>query len=100
MSKPERQETLKKQYYFDCQCPACQEDWPLYKDLPAIGKDAKIADDVLEALRRGDLEVAKGTLEASIEKAERLEQFIPCVELANAQEIIKRCYALFANRKY
>ncbi|BES94045.1 unnamed protein product [Nesidiocoris tenuis] len=29
-----RQEHLWSQYYFSCSCPACEEDWPLYRDLP------------------------------------------------------------------
>lgn len=29
----ERQAELKKQYYFDCTCGACVENWPLYAEL-------------------------------------------------------------------
>ena len=30
----ERQAALKRQYYFDCHCLACVEDWALHDDLP------------------------------------------------------------------
>ena len=32
-SKEERQTKLHKQYYFDCSCNACCNDWPLYGEL-------------------------------------------------------------------
>ncbi len=28
-----RQTTLRTQYYFDCMCPACMNDWPLWQDI-------------------------------------------------------------------
>lgn len=34
--KEERQKELLKQYYFKCNCLACQEDWPLYYNLKSF----------------------------------------------------------------
>jgi len=31
--KPHRQNMLQVQYFFDCGCSACKEDWPTYRDL-------------------------------------------------------------------
>jgi len=31
--KDDRQERLKKQYWFDCQCVACKENWPLMHEM-------------------------------------------------------------------
>ena len=30
-SKENRQQMLAAQYFFDCNCPACKEDWPVYR---------------------------------------------------------------------
>lgn len=30
----ERQERLRSQYYFTCKCDACENRWPLYRELP------------------------------------------------------------------
>ncbi|RZF40765.1 hypothetical protein LSTR_LSTR011282 [Laodelphax striatellus] len=32
-SKPERQSTLRSQYWFDCSCVACLENWPLFEEM-------------------------------------------------------------------
>lgn len=32
-SKLERQEKLKKFYWFDCNCEACEENWPVFADM-------------------------------------------------------------------
>lgn len=31
--KNERQDILKKQYWFNCNCIACEEDWPLFDEM-------------------------------------------------------------------
>jgi SET and MYND domain-containing protein 4 len=33
--REDRQFTLKDQYKFDCRCPACTNNWPLYKEMDA-----------------------------------------------------------------
>jgi hypothetical protein len=35
ITKPERQETLKSRYWFDCVCEACKGDWPMYTEMCA-----------------------------------------------------------------
>lgn len=36
--RDERQNVLKTQYFFDCECVACKNDWPTFHDLRAAGK--------------------------------------------------------------
>lgn len=31
--KNERQDILKRQYWFNCNCVACKEDWPLFSEM-------------------------------------------------------------------
>ncbi|KAJ1520536.1 hypothetical protein ONE63_003655 [Megalurothrips usitatus] len=31
--RPERQDALRRQYWFQCHCQACEEDWPLLRDM-------------------------------------------------------------------
>lgn len=32
-NKEERQRKLKKSYWFDCQCIACEQNWPTFSDM-------------------------------------------------------------------
>lgn len=32
-SKEERQRKLKNFYWFDCQCEACEQNWPVFSDM-------------------------------------------------------------------
>lgn len=32
-SREERQSKMKKFYWFDCQCEACVENWPVFADM-------------------------------------------------------------------
>lgn len=32
----DRQRSLQGRYWFQCQCPACREDWPVYDSMPEM----------------------------------------------------------------
>jgi len=34
--KEERQNRLKLQYFFNCQCKACKQNWPMYRDFAGV----------------------------------------------------------------
>ena len=38
--RDERRHDLKTQYFFSCECPACKNHWPLFKDLRAKKDEA------------------------------------------------------------
>lgn len=102
MTKQERQDQLKKQYFFECNCEACREDWPLYHDSKSLESNLEIdsqeSQDV-EALRAGSVDTARAMVGNLIEKLKELEETIPSRNLADAQEIIKQCFALFGNKR-
>lgn len=97
MSKPDRKAKLKKQYFFDCTCEVCENDWPLYQNLPEIKCNIFIEPDDISNLQRGNVEAAKIILAKMLPKMKELEKVKPNKNLANVQEIIKQCFALLAN---
>lgn len=97
--KIERLRELRRQYYFDCACIACVNDWPLYRNLPQRGRN-------FDASRFGSL--FKGNRDEAVKVLARilnssdtiLEKFnYPNKFIADMQETIKQCYALLGNRK-
>lgn len=97
--REERQEHLKKQYYFDCKCVTCEEDWPFYSNLKSVGFQVDVSQMDLEKLAQGENDVAVEVLEKLKIQATELDKYIPCEELADVQEIIKQCFAVMANKR-
>ncbi|KAF5302587.1 hypothetical protein FQA39_LY10205 [Lamprigera yunnana] len=100
MTKSERKERLYKQYFFDCQCEACSENWPLYTELPERQFNLRVTLEQIESLKNGSVEVAQDVLRYLLDAVKDLEELRPCKELANAQEILKQCYASFGNHEF
>lgn len=99
MCKEERQDHLKSQYLFQCACKACEEDWPLYHHLKSLDYDLELDEDDLMALREGSVETARKIVHSLIKKLEELDHTIPSRNLADAQEVVKQCFALFGNKR-
>lgn len=104
-----RQSHLLNQYYFKCQCIACQEDWPLYHNLP--GTNPVFTDDGLKSEVEKSSTAFRKLLEDIIcGKTEGKLQFLcshikllhraikrPWKEYNECQEAIKQCLSLQAN---
>ena len=52
-------------FLFDCECEACEEEWPTYSQLPASSPSQKVSDklceyemDNMEALGKGEIDKA------------------------------------------
>lgn len=99
MSKKERREHLKAQYLFECSCKACEEDWPLYHDLKSLDYNLNLEPEDLKALKGGCLQTARVIVSDLIKKLEQLDESIPSRNLADAQEIVKQCFAIFGNKR-
>lgn len=99
MDKRERQQHLKKQYFFTCRCEACEADWPRYRDLQERGYDICVSGTEINKIGQGDTSVASSILTMMTEKAEILEPHRPCKELADVQEVMKRCFVIFGNKR-
>ncbi|XP_018564419.1 SET and MYND domain-containing protein 4 [Anoplophora glabripennis] len=97
MSKPDRKAKLKKQYFFDCTCEVCENDWPLYQNLREIQTNICIEPDDISNLQNGNVEAAKEILAKMLPKMKELEKVKPNRNLANVQEIVKQCFALLGN---
>lgn len=87
-----RRKNLKAQYMFDCQCVACEKDYPPFVNLalaPAIPEIVKDKD--LRALSSFNLNCEHLYLKycAFLTK---YDEHYPCQQLTAAQECMKMCY--------
>lgn len=112
MGKSKRQEGLLKQYYFECNCIACEWDWPpyfalySYQDLGTNYDNGIIA----KALRKFETYVSLATVDEVHDKPHIIRDLlkmvqvlydhapIPCKEMNEVVETIKRVYSLSGNR--
>ncbi|KAB0792976.1 hypothetical protein PPYR_12596 [Photinus pyralis] len=99
MQREERRRRLTNQYFFHCECETCENNWPLYQELPIRGTKISITVEQIKALADGSIEVANSVMDYLKKTAETLEGTRPCKELADVQEILKQCYAIFGNRR-
>ncbi|PBC27785.1 SET and MYND domain-containing protein 4 [Apis cerana] len=110
--KEERQKELLKQYYFKCNCLACQEDWPLYYNLKSFKSLIKKKEDenkINHVLRKFNnyVDIAtegnisdKHIIDDLLKMIEVLYDLVPmpCEEMNNVVETLKRVYDLNGNR--
>lgn len=98
-----RQKMLKSQYKFTCNCEACVNNWPTYlnlhqaKNLPvsiAKKKQLLLNNDNISKLQKGDFDTALNLYKPLCVLLKVLEDYAPCVELADCQESFKQCVSI------
>lgn len=100
MSKNERLKHLKDQYYFDCRCEACVNNWPLFSDLDTENLEDKVSQERMEKLSEANLEAARSEIKFFEDLAEHFDSHMPNKTLSSIQECIKQCYAILGNKRY
>ncbi|GJQ85477.1 hypothetical protein Trydic_g23900 [Trypoxylus dichotomus] len=108
MKKADRRRQLERQYFFICKCAACEDNWPLYVDLPRpTNNDEERTFDVpdLAPLLRSDRKEVLALLTRLLDRNIEIDRDRtncgrrPRKSLADFQETIKHCYALLGNRR-
>ncbi|GAB1859042.1 SET and MYND domain-containing protein 4 [Camponotus japonicus] len=113
MPKATRQQKLLKQYFFTCDCIACQENWPVYFELQSFKTLVKKAEDkakIKKALRKfnayvdlateGNVQDKPYIIKDLLKMIQILHKYapMPCEEMSNVIETLKRIYDLNGNR--
>ncbi|EZA61542.1 SET and MYND domain-containing protein [Ooceraea biroi] len=113
LSRAERQQKLLKQYYFTCDCTPCQENWPFHHELQSVKTLVKKEEDrakIYEALRKFNTYVDLAKNDDIQDKSYIIEDLVkmvqvlhdhapmPCEEMSNVIETLKRVYDLNGNR--
>ncbi|XP_057654662.1 SET and MYND domain-containing protein 4-like isoform X1 [Diorhabda carinulata] len=97
MPKDTRKTNLKKQYYFECNCYVCENNWPLLHNLPALKYDTGVTDADIVKLRKGDGTITTNIIGKLLPKFKQLESIQPNRLFFEMQEVLKQCYALSGN---
>jgi len=65
MKAKARKEWMEENFLFSCECKACEEDWPIYNDMPTTRPSDRVSDKLVElemdnltALEQGNVEKA------------------------------------------
>lgn len=112
MNKGDRQKNLYSQYYFNCQCSPCSDNWQAYSKLPATleplaGLEEKTVMAETHKMSKNYRKAFDSVMQGSYSEAlpvlidylNYLDQNIkrPVREYNDCQEAIKQCYSAMAN---
>lgn len=87
----ERQKTLKDQYIFNCQCEACLNNYPLFKDFPIPTKFFAAMMNETERLTNYDTDFAKKKFSEYKQRLVDYNDKYPCFEVCASQEHFLAC---------
>ncbi|XP_046467829.1 SET and MYND domain-containing protein 4 isoform X3 [Neodiprion pinetum] len=97
MPRNERKKRIMEEYFFECECPACYNDWPTYKEILEnhIGSITKNKD-LVQKLKpfkkkllknKYDIHAVKSIIEILHEETTK-----PCEEMIHAVQFLKSYY--------
>lgn len=87
-----RQEKLKFQYNFLCDCVACQKNYPSFSMMPIPKIPHLIDEQAIEKLQILDTEYAKKNLKKICNYLKQFDAEYPCEQICSAQEGFKMCF--------
>lgn len=91
MTRQERQDFLKRNWYFDCHCDACENDYPMYQYIR--NKELKLpftADDV-HKINAFDKPFIRKYVLTLYDYLQKNEKHYPCDELYVVQSTYRSC---------
>lgn len=94
-----RQKQLLGQYMFECQCEACNGNFPLFPNLKSVESRFDIANDIAE-LRLMNIKHAKKWFKDVCNYLSKNDKYYPCHEISAMQECLLRCFSLFRLSKF
>lgn len=91
MAKEDRQKQI-FQYNFKCECIACKENYPSFKNLKSYKEiPSIITTPLMDKLFNFDLECAKKMRDTFKEHLIKYDKYYPCQEVCSVQEGYKLC---------
>lgn len=97
MSRLERKEKIMQDYFFDCQCPACVFNWPIYTEIlrnhvGSITKNKQLVEKLKPFKQRllkniYDIDAVKNVLNILYKEVSQ-----PCEEIVHAEQYLKSYY--------
>ncbi|XP_032683142.1 SET and MYND domain-containing protein 4-like isoform X2 [Odontomachus brunneus] len=98
MPRFERKQKILQDYFFDCDCPACENDWPTYNEIlrghiGSISKNKKLVEKLRPfrerlLLNMYDIDAVKAVLDILHEEVTKY----PCEEMLHAEQYLKSYY--------
>jgi len=98
MSRVERKQKILQDYFLDCNCPACENDWPTYNEIlrdhvGSISKNKQLVEKLRPFRERllanmYDIEAVKTVLDILYKEVTKH----PCEEILHAEQYLKSYY--------